>query len=236
MSDLIKRYKRNTVGRDLIVGDIHGHFSKVERALEVIGFDRAKDRLFSVGDLVDRGPESHDVLEWLRQPWFFPVQGNHEDMAILWGLPGRRLDGANYLANGGAWNVGNTQEERAIYSDALNALPVAIEIETGAGLVCVVHADCPLPTWHEFRAALCLPNLPKSMLGALRQMAMWDRSRIESRYEGGVPDVRAVVVGHTPLDSVAVLGNVYHIDTAGWHPRGAGFTFLDAATLEAVPC
>lgn len=234
MSGLITRYERNTAGRDLIVGDIHGHFSRLQRALDAIGFDPAKDRLFSVGDLVDRGPESHDVLTWLEKPWFIPVQGNHEDMAIRWGMPDCRMDAGNYVANGGAWNVGNTPEERATYSHALRFLPVAIEIETEGGIVGIVHADCPTESWEKFRGLLTAPDLPRSELKALRQTAMWDRSRIEAEYRGGVPDIRAVVVGHTPLARVVVLGNVYHIDTAGWHPSGAGFTFLDAATLTTA--
>jgi serine/threonine protein phosphatase 1 len=48
----------------------------------------------------------------------------------------------------------------------------------------------------------------------------------------GVEGVRALIVGHTPLRQVAVLGNVYHIDTAGW--ASGYFTLLDLRTLEAV--
>ena len=53
------RFAQNTVGRDFAVGDIHGCFTELQRGLEAIGFDPSTDRLFSVGDLVDRGPESH---------------------------------------------------------------------------------------------------------------------------------------------------------------------------------
>jgi serine/threonine protein phosphatase 1 len=41
------------------------------------------------------------------------------------------------------------------------------------------------------------------------------------------------VVGHTPLRQPAVLGNVYHIDTAGW--LDGYFTLLDLATLQFIP-
>lgn len=45
-------------------------------------------------------------------------------------------------------------------------------------------------------------------------------------------DLRALVVGHTPLPNGPVkLGNVLHIDTAGWHPSGR-FTLLDLSTLQ----
>jgi serine/threonine protein phosphatase 1 len=49
-----------------------------------------------------------------------------------------------------------------------------------------------------------------------------------------VRGVRALVVGHTPVMSPTILGNVYHIDTGGWTPRGY-FTLLDLATLRTTP-
>lgn len=73
-----KRFEINTTGRDFAVGDVHGHFTKLQAALDAVGFNAATDRLFSVGDLVDRGPESADVDTWLAKPWFFAVQGNHD--------------------------------------------------------------------------------------------------------------------------------------------------------------
>lgn len=224
MSVLIKEFSRNTQGRDFIVGDIHGHFTRLQEALNSIGFDSTKDRLFSVGDLVDRGPESHLALEWIARPWFHAVQGNHEDMAIRY--PNGRMDRHNYSANGGGWNIANPPNISRSISIALQALPVAIEIETTSGIVGVVHADCPLPTWAEFSVAL------KKGIDDLVSLAVWSRNRINTGNSSGVPDIRAVVVGHTPLASPVLLGNVFHIDTAGWHPSGVGFTFLNAETLE----
>lgn len=64
----LKHFTVNTAGRDFAVGDIHGHFTRLQVALDAVSFDPAVDRLFSVGDLVDRGPESEQVLEWLAKP------------------------------------------------------------------------------------------------------------------------------------------------------------------------
>src|SRR5690606_8090567 len=75
VAELIKPFARNTAGRDIAVGDIHGHFTALQRELDRIDFDPAVDRLFSVGDLVDRGPECEDVIKWLNYPWFHPVRG-----------------------------------------------------------------------------------------------------------------------------------------------------------------
>lgn len=235
---LLQRFERNTRGRDLIVGDIHGCFSRLQAALSAFQFHPdAGDRLFSVGDLVDRGPESHASLEWIAQPWFHAVQSNHEDMAIRWGKRDCQMDPMVYAANGGAWNIGNMPEERAEFSVAFDDLPIAIEIETSEGIVGIVHADCPFASWTSLRTALLATDLKNSERRHLRDMCMWDRSRIQSKFTGGVKDIRAVVVGHTPLERVEVLGNVYHIDTKGWHPNGKGFTLLNAATLtyETLP-
>ena len=233
MNTLLKRFEINTSGRDLVVGDIHGYFTKLQLALDAVGFDPSRgDRLFSVGDLVDRGPDSADVLDWLAQPWFHAVQGNHDDMAIRWGRPDCRMDAELYAQNGGAWNIANTAPERLAYSDALDALPLVIEIETAAGLVGIVHADCTFNSWDDFKSILANKTLTNAQRKAVRQSVLWSRERIESGDQSGVDGVRAVVVGHTPLIRAPyTLGNTIYIDSGAWALEGKDFCLLDAATL-----
>ncbi|NBF13054.1 metallophosphoesterase [Pseudomonas sp. Fl4BN1] len=224
----LKRFEINTAGRDFAVGDIHGHFTKLQAALDAVDFNPTTDRLFSVGDLVDRGPESALVLEWLAKPWFHAVQGNHEDMAVCFVQQALRDD--LYMHNGGAWLMAKNQDEKAEYAVALSELPVAIEVETAAGLVGIVHADCPLPTWSMLRDAL---NGDVPGLLNVEASCQWSRSRIATENHEGVSGVRAVIVGHTPTRQPAVLGNVYHIDTGAW--MGRHFTLIDLGTLECYP-
>ncbi len=228
---MYQKFKANTNGRDLIVGDVHGHFTKLQTALDEVGFDPdAGDRLFSVGDLVDRGPESDHALEWLAKPWFHAVQGNHEDMAIRW--PNGNMDPGNYAANGGGWNIGNPPAMRLEIAEAFRALPIAMEIETERGIVGVIHAGCPLQSWRDLAQILEKPDsLTHRQLGMLIDACMWSRDRIQSMDDSIVEGVRAVAVGHTPMERMTSLGNTIFIDTAGWHPKGHGFTILDAATL-----
>jgi len=47
----------NQAGKDYVIGDLHGCYELLERLLDAVGFDKSKDRLFSVGDLIDRGPD-----------------------------------------------------------------------------------------------------------------------------------------------------------------------------------
>src|SRR3546814_7017992 len=87
MRALHQRMPANTVGRDFIVGDMHGCLDLFQAQLDRIGFDPTKDRIFSVGDLADRGPDSMGCLRLLREPWFHAVRGNHEDMLLDYAYP-----------------------------------------------------------------------------------------------------------------------------------------------------
>ena len=62
------------------VGDIQGHLEPLQRVLDQARFDPASDRLWLVGDLVNRGPESLGTLRFLRQlgSTVVAVLGNHD--------------------------------------------------------------------------------------------------------------------------------------------------------------
>lgn len=78
----IKKIPANVDGRDFVVGDLHGCFDELAKLLIHVKFDPTRDRLFSTGDLIDRGPRSKDCLSLLSKKWFFAVLGNHEELLI----------------------------------------------------------------------------------------------------------------------------------------------------------
>jgi serine/threonine protein phosphatase 1 len=224
---VVQRVARNFKGRDLAVGDIHGSFDSLQRALDRIGFDPAVDRLFAVGDLVDRGPQSHQVLDWLAQPWFFSVCGNHDYM--IWrsqtGLAFPLVDSQRL---GNAWFAALADDQRAAIGQGLQALPLAIEVATAAGWVGLVHASCPGNDWNA------LHDLDLRQLDDLRSEAgqcMWSTQRAVTGDTRRVRNIRAVIHGHITVGSHMVLGNVHFIDTGGWRAEGH-FTLLDLASLR----
>lgn len=76
------------------VGDIQGCYSVLQRLLERIGFDPAADRLWVVGDMVNRGPESVQTLRFLRDlgDAATVVLGNHDLYLLMVEAGHKRLD------------------------------------------------------------------------------------------------------------------------------------------------
>lgn len=64
--------------RTLVVGDIQGCADELSDLLLAVGFVAGSDRLVSVGDLVNRGPKSLEVLRLVRDLGGETVLGNHE--------------------------------------------------------------------------------------------------------------------------------------------------------------
>jgi len=74
---------RHVIGdkKFIVIGDIHGCFDEFMALLNQCGW-MPSNYLISVGDLVDRGPKSREVVEWfLNRPNTYIVEGNHDNKA-----------------------------------------------------------------------------------------------------------------------------------------------------------
>jgi serine/threonine protein phosphatase 1 len=222
MSRPVQHYGCNPHGRDYVVGDIHGCFDQLREALDTARFVSAADRLFAVGDLIDRGPDSTEALQWLSRPWFHACAGNHEDMAM------RSLDDEEILftwtlMNGGDWWLTLDPASRMSYLSAFRQLPLAMEVETAHGSVGIVHADLPSDlSWPQF-----IDALQSGDVGA-RHTAMWGRERADGHITRAVAGIDRVVCGHTimPDHQVHRQGNVWFIDTGAFLPESGGHLSL----------
>jgi serine/threonine protein phosphatase 1 len=73
------------VKRHLAIGDIHGCFNALKSLVEFVSF-RPDDTIVTLGDYVDRGPDSRAVLEFLiefgKTHNHVALRGNHEIMML----------------------------------------------------------------------------------------------------------------------------------------------------------
>lgn len=219
---MILRLDLSTARRVFVVGDIHGNFSKLLKQLEEDHeFDPTRgDILLCVGDLVDRGPESHLALRWLDKKWFKCVAGNHEIMhtEARWA---RALDNPQ---NGGLWVHDVPIEEYRDFQKRFLELPIVIEAITPTGKkIGLVHAGYPAEDWDD--VDLVVRSNANHML--------WDRTYISMALNGelpesnkGVKNVDAVYYGHTPLRQPFSRHNEHWIDTGGYR-EGQRYTIVE---------
>lgn len=103
--------------RRFVIGDIHGCGKALRSVLETIDPD-PEDEVVFLGDYVDRGPESRDVvnqvLELRSKCRVVALRGNHEIMLMAVAFGG--LDASMWLNSGGRATV-------ASYGGALSKIP-----------------------------------------------------------------------------------------------------------------
>ncbi|WJG10183.1 symmetrical bis(5'-nucleosyl)-tetraphosphatase [Aliiglaciecola sp. LCG003] len=132
-----------------IVGDIQGCLHGLQQLLQQVSFDPLKDKLWGVGDLIARGPDSLDTLLYLRSlgEAFDTVLGNHDlhFLAIQAGLKTpKKSDFLDALLQ-------SDQVEEIVYW--LRSKPLARKINKQT-LIC--HAGL-YPSW-SFKKALKLSD------------------------------------------------------------------------------
>lgn len=217
-------HKRNTKGTDYAVGDIHGAFPALERKLQEIGFDKSADRLFATGDLVDKGLYSRMAYNWLQQDWFFSAMGNHDMHVANWGKPTK----SQWLKNYGVWFARLKDVFKLQMQEQFAKLPMAITIDVGDGFVGIVHADSPFDTWYEALSHIDSNNRKEDMNKFLYSRVGFNhRATAEN-----VRDLKALVLGHSPLPEVENHANLWFMDTDAY--KTGDFKLLNLHTLEVI--
>lgn len=88
---IIAVHESNMAGKMVITGDIHGRLRTLQHLFSTLS---PNDRLYIVGDLIDRGPDSKKILlllndmtnhpeKYPNHPKVYTVRGNHEHEALL---------------------------------------------------------------------------------------------------------------------------------------------------------
>jgi hypothetical protein len=233
-------HEENLVGKDYIVGDLHGSVHLLEKFMKEVSFDKEKDRMFSVGDLVDRGIDSFGTLKLIREKWFFPVLGNHEQMFYSYVKNNPDGYGYSFLNNGGDWiqRYAHTDDMMEIrdLADELISLPRVRTIK-GKNKIHIVHAEFNVTngiglTDENIENDETLNQLCRIARSDGEDFSFWGRSLFYDFY-GTDPktckvskekfdrynsdDLSLIVSGHTIMNTPVKIGKCLNIDTGAFN-------------------
>ena len=210
-SMFLQQFSANTKGCDYVIGDLHGMYDLLFEALEKNHFNPKHDRCFSVGDLIDRGPDSEKCLLLIDEDWFFPVRGNHEDTLRQVTRTPCYTVMADWIVNGGNWHLNVAARTMHDYADRVDQLPYIIEVERPDNTrVAICHAEYPLANWNPGKIEAD-PGLTKAL--------QWSRQKVYEKDTSSVNGIDHIVCGHTIVDTPLTLGNSHFIDTGAYKSK-----------------
>jgi len=172
--------------RHFVISDIHGCALTFSRLLDRVIRLQRSDTLFLLGDTIDRGPRSKEVLDKVRELQLSgydirSVRGNHEEMLI--NSCRDRSYFRIWMINGGhetlrSFGVEDACEIPPAYRRLMESFPFFMEY----GDFIMVHASLNFRMQDPFED---------------REAMLWSRSReaINSLIGG-----KRLIGGHTPLD------------------------------------
>lgn len=207
--------------RQLLIGDIHGHYDGLQALWKLVA-PAPSDEVYFVGDLIDRGPRSAEVVEFVRRNATGCVRGNHEQLLI--DALGEEGDSLNlpiwegWVCSGGRSTLQSYQAYPGLLEEHrrwICQLPSYLDL----GPLWLVHAGVnpALPLAQQNPHDMC-----------------WIRDIFHRSQTPYFPD-KLIVIGHTitftfpaivPGQVVAGKGWL-DIDTGGYHPRSGWLTALD---------
>ena len=179
-----------------VVGDIHGCFSLLMAKLRLCHFYPWQDLLVSVGDVIDRGPDSLRCLKLLRKRWIIAVRGNHEQMGLDALATGEQF---LWFMNGGSWFAQAEQPAATTALETCRQLPWILELRCQNGIHVIAHADYPDDNY-QWQKEVDL------------QRVLWDRTRLMNK-GNGIRGADHFWFGHTPLRQRLDHENLHYIDT-----------------------
>ena len=206
----ILQLEKNTAGKDFVCGDIHGCFDDLEEELIKVQFNKSADRLFCVGDLIDRGPKSELAADYLKTNWFYSVMGNHENLFLMGNQyynPEWRYYLGDYLRNGGRWAYETLPEKSKVLLDSIKNLPLIIRIED----TIITHAALPKTE--------SLEEIEKNLRQYMDTL-LWYRGKYPPVM---IPGINTVYVGHSIVKEPKQSDKYINIDTGAFlRHRGLG--------------
>lgn len=226
-----------------IIGDVHGEFESLLQLVNKLPVDA---NLIFVGDLVDRGKKSKEVIEFIRKNRFKVVLGNHEKMMIDY-INSFKISYPNlpsmvywhtWINNGGKQTLFsydiikldkydgklycNEDEEKfqQLCDDVswLESLPLYIELENKKN-------DKPIVVSHASMANVWHFRNDKNNKSIFEEYCLWNRINPKE-------DVEIFnIFGHTVQKEIDISKHFINVDT-GCHYNNLGYGKLSSYCIE----
>lgn len=171
--------------RTFVIGDIHGCAATLRRLVDEMLRPSATDRIYLLGDLIDRGPDSKGVLDFIfelrkRGQRVESIRGNHEEMFLFSGADPYYM--GLWFANGGLETLASFRADGPgdiprLYRDFLGSLPRYILLDDFVLVHAGLNFDPPDPFYDT-------------------DAMLWTRSPFVDRVRIGG---RRLICGHTPV-------------------------------------
>jgi serine/threonine protein phosphatase 1 len=221
---ICKTLNLNTQQTLYIVSDIHGHFDIFFYALKMIGH-KNEDVVVSVGDLVDRGTQNIEALNYfLHAENTHAVLGNHEFIAYKAFVESSQSAKYAVISHGGEWVMKQSDNLlKGMFKDVYAQFPYAIDIQYPNKRFGVCHAEVPVDDWLTIveSEALDKYTLNKMLEG---------RSKILTDHPVNIKNVDATFHGHTIYTDVIKQGNSHWIESGIYkanHDNEHGLTIAE---------
>lgn len=210
--------------RLIAIGDIHGCYQELKQLIESELKLTTNDKLILLGDYIDRGPQSKEVLDYiihLLEDGFniIPLLGNHEDLFL------KALTSFQQIATW-TYNGGNT----TLHSFRVNE---PTEIETS-----YINFIKSLKLYHiEDNFIFVHAGLNDKIINPFDDayQMLWSRN---SKYHSPVLMGKTIIHGHTPVSVeyckllISSNSNVINLDTGCVYKEKQGFGKLTALDIH----
>lgn len=214
------------------IGDIHGSFDDLELILRRIELDRQFDQsaetaIVFLGDYIDRGPRSVDVVKRVlkmkaENTNVFALRGNHEEMAIGAMFHQNRELESIWMNNGGVATINS-------YSDYVEFIGKGGWEHTESEM----HSDFEAVDQFPYMYRALNAVFVHAGISPYREIddqivddVLWIRGTFH-RYTSPFPDDVFVVHGHTPGVSVNIYPNRINLDSGAVFGLALSFARLD---------
>jgi serine/threonine protein phosphatase 1 len=231
----------------IVIGDVHGNFKTLKALLDQIPQEEKDKGVCFVGDLIDRGPDSRGVVEFVIQNKYHCVRGNHEDMMLsTCDLAVRQLKKGGFWWGNEMWTLNGGRETIESYLEVddtgdrpietldeetlkkhmkwMETLPFYLEfknIKNDDGRYLIVSHSHICNAWRHIKREEAKGNQPRSKI---LLDVIWGRPYNLKQ----IPDIYNII-GHTPIKNGPKIKKTYaDVDTGCFYKGEPGFFKLTA--------